>query len=68
MSGRGSLCVRLLFGIAAGILLLAGFARTLGAQTLDENALKAWTWRQIGPFRGGRALAATGVAGDPATY
>jgi photosystem II stability/assembly factor-like uncharacterized protein len=68
MSGRGSLCVRLLFGIAAGILLLAGFARTLGAQTLDENALKAWKWRQIGPFRGGRALAATGVAGDPATY
>jgi photosystem II stability/assembly factor-like uncharacterized protein len=25
-------------------------------------------WRQIGPFRGGRALAVTGVPGDPATF
>ncbi|HKO05131.1 MAG TPA: hypothetical protein VJW51_10295 [Candidatus Acidoferrales bacterium] len=25
-------------------------------------------WRQIGPFRGGRALAVTGVAGNPDTY
>ena len=40
----------------------------LGAQTLDEHALKAMKWRQIGPFRGGRALAVAGVAGDPETY
>ncbi len=38
------------------------------AQTLDEKALKGMKWRQIGPFRGGRALAVTGVAGDPETY
>jgi photosystem II stability/assembly factor-like uncharacterized protein len=25
-------------------------------------------WRQVGPFRGGRALAVAGVAGDPETY
>jgi photosystem II stability/assembly factor-like uncharacterized protein len=25
-------------------------------------------WRQVGPFRGGRALAVMGVAGDPDTY
>ena len=25
-------------------------------------------WRQIGPFRGGRVLAVSGVAGDPETY
>jgi photosystem II stability/assembly factor-like uncharacterized protein/DNA-binding FrmR family transcriptional regulator len=53
-------------------LLMAGFAgidcRALRAQTLDENALKAMKWRQVGPFRGGRALAVTGVAGDPETY
>jgi photosystem II stability/assembly factor-like uncharacterized protein len=41
---------------------------SLLAQTLDENALKGMKWRQIGPFRGGRALAVTGVAGDPETY
>ena len=38
------------------------------AQTLDENTLKAMKWRQVGPFRGGRALAVAGVAGDPETY
>ena len=40
----------------------------LRAQTLDEKALKGMKWRQIGPFRGGRALAVTGVTGDPETY
>ena len=46
-----------------------GFAASIvRAQTLDENALKGMKWRQIGPFRGGRALAVTGVAGDPQTY
>ena len=38
------------------------------SQTLNENSLKAMKWRQIGPFRGGRALAVAGVAGDPNTY
>jgi photosystem II stability/assembly factor-like uncharacterized protein len=38
------------------------------AQRLDENSLKGMKWRQVGPFRGGRALAVTGIAGDPETY
>jgi len=38
------------------------------AQTLDEKSLRGMKWRQIGPFRGGRALAVTGVAADPETY
>jgi len=51
------------------LLVLFGSANfQMQAQTLDENALKAMKWRQIGPFRGGRALAVTGVAGDPETY
>ena len=33
---------------------------SLQAQTLDDNALKGMKWRQIGPFRGGRALAVYG--------
>ena len=45
-------------------LLCAG---ALG-QTLEENSLKGMKWRQVGPFRGGRALAIEGVAGDPETY
>jgi len=38
------------------------------AQTIDAEAMKGMQWRQIGPFRGGRVLAVTGVAGDPNTY
>jgi photosystem II stability/assembly factor-like uncharacterized protein len=56
----------------SAVLLVAGLVGagsvSLRAQTLDENALKGMKWRQIGPFRGGRALAVTGVAGDPETY
>src|SRR5579859_4968163 len=66
MSGLKSLmrvCSVCLIGVLLGV---AGTA--LRAQTLDENALKGMKWRQVGPFRGGRALAVTGVAGDPETY
>src|SRR3979411_859234 len=38
----------------------------LGA--IDEKLFKGMQWRQIGPFRGGRALAIEGVVGDPDTY
>ncbi len=48
---------------------LAGLKQvSVHAQTLDEKALRGMKWRQIGPFRGGRALAVTGVAGDAETY
>jgi len=50
------------------IAVLASANLKLQAQTLDENALKSMKWRQIGPFRGGRALAVAGVAGDSETY
>src|ERR1700675_1994724 len=48
--------------------LLCLYGTPLRAQTLDENSVKGMKWRQVGPFRGGRALAVTGVAGDPLTY
>jgi photosystem II stability/assembly factor-like uncharacterized protein len=34
----------------------------------QEKLFKALTWRQIGPFRGGRALAVAGVSSQPNTY
>ena len=34
----------------------------------EEDRWKGLTWRLIGPYRGGRALAVAGVPGDPATY
>jgi len=33
-----------------------------------NTAFKPMQWRSIGPFRGGRSVAVTGVVGDPKTY
>ncbi|HEV2046892.1 MAG TPA: hypothetical protein VGQ95_09875 [Chthoniobacterales bacterium] len=38
------------------------------AGMIDEKLFKSMQWRQIGPFRGGRALAIEGVIGEPDTY
>src|SRR5438045_2041244 len=64
------------FAVYSAFLLVASLAglgqvslhSQILAQTLDDKALEGMKWRQIGPFRGGRALAVTGVAGDPETY
>jgi photosystem II stability/assembly factor-like uncharacterized protein len=59
------------FRYALAILWLAILAPAphfLHAQSVDENLLKGMSYRAIGPFRGGRVLAVTGVAGDPSTY
>src|SRR5437588_3933272 len=35
---------------------------------IDEKLFSGMQWRQIGPFRGGRALAIEGVPGEPDSY
>ncbi len=35
---------------------------------VDERLLEAVSWRSIGPYRGGRSAAATGVVGQPNVY
>jgi len=35
---------------------------------LDEKLFSAMRWRQVGPFRGGRVLAVTGVQGEPNVF
>ena len=37
-------------------------------QAIPSSALGAFRWRNIGPFRGGRASASTGVASEPFTF
>ncbi len=39
-----------------------------GAAIDYNKTLKPLKWRSIGPFRGGRSVAGTGVIGDPRTY
>jgi len=47
------------------LLLLAG---TSSSQTVDKSLFNGMKWRSIGPGRGGRVLAVTGVVGDRDTY
>jgi photosystem II stability/assembly factor-like uncharacterized protein len=60
---------------AALVTLIAGWSidRTFGGPlplpatrpTIDTTLLKSYRWRSIGPDRGGRSIAATGVRGRP---
>src|SRR6201998_2445121 len=43
-------------------------ATPVPAGQFDEKLFKGMQWRQVGPFRGGRALAIEGVPGEPDTY
>jgi photosystem II stability/assembly factor-like uncharacterized protein len=47
-------------------LSLAQVARA--ATQYDESLFKGMKWRSIGPYRGGRVLAVTGIPGDPYTF
>src|SRR5207245_3614974 len=54
--------------ILAVALLSWPAAVTVSAQQYNENLFKGMKWRSIGPYRGGRVLAVTGVPGDPYTF
>ena len=45
--------------------VLATAAKTV---TYNDSVYKGLKWRSIGPFRGGRSIAVTGVSGDAMTY
>ncbi len=53
--------------IALGLCLCVSLSIAVCAQ-VDPALVNGMKWRQIGPFRGGRVLAVTGVPGDPNTY
>src|SRR5262249_61813232 len=38
------------------------------AKKEEDPQFKGLTWRLVGPFRGGRVLAVSGVVGEPNTY
>jgi photosystem II stability/assembly factor-like uncharacterized protein len=66
---RRFLCFMLaaLFALAAGSLGASSMAAT-GPAHVDSEYLTSLSWRLIGPLRGGRALAVTGVPGEPDHY
>ncbi|MAE76631.1 MAG: glycosyl hydrolase, partial [Planctomycetes bacterium] len=54
--------------IAKTVSLLLLIASTVAGQKVDDVLLTSMRWRHIGPFRGGRSAACTGVVGDRNTY
>jgi photosystem II stability/assembly factor-like uncharacterized protein len=54
-----------LYVFGAAVRLMAG---PDAPKPFDQKLFQELRWRSIGPFRGGRALAVTGVRGQPETY
>src|SRR3989440_904872 len=55
-------------GRVLGVLLLLLPCAALAASQVDPQLFSGMKWRQVGPFRGGRVVAVSGVPGDPATW
>ncbi len=61
----------MLRALALPLLLLATALPAQGPAATPaslDSVFAPVTWRSIGPFRGGRSVASTGVIGDPKTY
>jgi len=54
--------------LASLIVVLLVLTLSGAAQTVPPELFSALQWRLIGPFRGGRVVAVTGVPGDPKTF
>ena len=62
-------CSLAALSVAATAKSAAAVAATAEARLqLDPLLYNGMKWRQIGPFRGGRAVAVSGVPGDPTTW
>jgi len=58
-------CARFIAILACFVTLTLSLAF---AQQYNESQMKGMKWRLVGPFRGGRVLAVTGIPGDPYTF
>jgi photosystem II stability/assembly factor-like uncharacterized protein len=54
--------------ISGRVLFLAGLFTVSAARPAEPNLLSGLKWRNIGPFRGGRVSAVTGVIGQPGVF
>src|SRR5215831_17256346 len=55
-------------GVVLGLLVLLGVGAAASAQSYDQKLFQEMRWRCIGPFRGGRTVAISGVEGQPTTF
>ncbi|MGH7938330.1 MAG: WD40/YVTN/BNR-like repeat-containing protein, partial [Chthoniobacterales bacterium] len=60
---------RCLLSLGGILLVTASLAAAPNNQSaFDEKLWNGMQWREVGPYRGGRALAIEGVSGEPNTY
>ncbi|MBV8052260.1 MAG: hypothetical protein JOZ80_13790, partial [Acidobacteriaceae bacterium] len=62
------LCPHALPFFCAFLLSILFTQIAVAGATYDQSLFKGMKWRSIGPYRGGRVLAVTGVPGDPYTF
>jgi len=65
-SSRIFIVTGLVLFILFGLTVESGWSEKI--TKFDESLYKAMTWRCIGPYRGGRCTAVTGVSSQPYTY
>jgi photosystem II stability/assembly factor-like uncharacterized protein len=54
--------------VASVLVALAASPHATGVESVDVQTYQGMRWRMIGPFRGGRTVAATGVPGQPNVF
>src|SRR5438552_11175981 len=54
--------------VIAAVLVLVALPVFVFAQQFDQSTFAGMQWRSIGPFRGGRVNAVSGVPGQPNTF
>jgi photosystem II stability/assembly factor-like uncharacterized protein len=59
---------RCAFPLFCLFVIITLVAPAFTADQYNETLFKGMKWRSIGPYRGGRVLAVTGVPGDPNTF
>jgi photosystem II stability/assembly factor-like uncharacterized protein len=59
---------RLLAAASVAAALAAGLQHPSAQPRVDASVYSGLRWRMIGPFRGGRVNAVSGVPGEPATF
>lgn len=60
--------VRMWWRVLVAVLGTGIFCAAASAQPMDEKQFAGMRYRLVGPYRGGRALTAVGVLGQPNTY
>ena len=59
---------RKLLSLFVAPVLCALLSMMAVAQQYNPEQMKGLKWRLVGPYRGGRVLAVTGIPGDPYTF